>query len=489
MAKQRPTLAAEALDRVQQSARGLQAFVGLEEISKAQEAEAARMRIEAALHKALLNRNNPTTTGKRRGSDSSSSTIFSSVFDDTPDDYQTRVLGVFGRPVESDHPAVPITYFALPASGYAQAMQSPENGYGREDSKDEMLERYLNRMYQKRVWDGLDLLYVQARDLESTFIEQYTTWPNQEREGCLQKQRCRAAVPEKDKEAKQIGDTLEAFFSPRRIANDLFNNSFSPTNPSVRLQALESPIKKLAFNPRAPAFVPKQATTKFKAFGELPNHLRMHIWDFGLPGARLVKLGLSKDKRSIYSSTPIPALLHACRESRSFALKFYRLSFATYQGAPRTYFNFELDVIYTSCDGCISTNCGHKKTWTEDHRKVRGLVYVAPLSFSPFTKINRLFPAAYGLILIRGSNGTQQSSNIRWDELEHVSEPFEWQEGTLIQTYQNLALKLEDKVGVAGASGLQVSSGNLCRIQRMMLPGIMEKQLSTTGASMWMCCR
>jgi len=43
---------------------------------------------------------------------------------------------------------------------------------------------------------------------------------------------------------------------------------------------------------------------------------------------------------------PVPSLLHASRESRRAALKFYTLSFATLGSKPQVYFNFELDTLY-----------------------------------------------------------------------------------------------------------------------------------------------
>jgi hypothetical protein len=49
----------------------------------------------------------------------------------------------------------------------------------------------------------------------------------------------------------------------------------------------------------------------------------------------------------LYSKAPIPALLHTCAESRAELMSCgYRLSFRTRSNGPRTWFNFERDVLY-----------------------------------------------------------------------------------------------------------------------------------------------
>jgi hypothetical protein len=74
-------------------------------------------------------------------------------------------------------------------------------------------------------------------------------------------------------------------------------------------------------------------------------------------------MSVSKDGGSIYSPAQVPSLLHACRESRRFALKWYKLSFADayVSGArARTYFDPTVDglLIQCNCEGwCKYRSC------------------------------------------------------------------------------------------------------------------------------------
>lgn len=53
----------------------------------------------------------------------------------------------------------------------------------------------------------------------------------------------------------------------------------------------------------------------------------------------------------LYSKAPIPALLHMCAESRAALMSCgYQLAFRTRSNGPRTWFNFERDVLYIGFD-------------------------------------------------------------------------------------------------------------------------------------------
>jgi hypothetical protein len=53
----------------------------------------------------------------------------------------------------------------------------------------------------------------------------------------------------------------------------------------------------------------------------------------------------------LYSKAPIPALLHTCAESRAELIsRGYQLAFRTRSNGPRTWFNFERDVLYVDRD-------------------------------------------------------------------------------------------------------------------------------------------
>ncbi|KAF5578140.1 hypothetical protein FPCIR_11717 [Fusarium pseudocircinatum] len=69
---------------------------------------------------------------------------------------------------------------------------------------------------------------------------------------------------------------------------------------------------------------------------------------------------------SMYSTAPIPALLHTCRESRDVLIqKGYQLAFRTRSHDPRTWFNFDHDVLFIS----------HGDDWGTKHRIVSGCTW------------------------------------------------------------------------------------------------------------------
>ncbi|KAF4634754.1 hypothetical protein G7Y89_g3340 [Cudoniella acicularis] len=67
----------------------------------------------------------------------------------------------------------------------------------------------------------------------------------------------------------------------------------------------------------------------FTKFRELPPELRLIIWEFAMPAARLIQaIGIGKGRTAVCFLTrdnnlAPPAILHACYESREFALKTY----------------------------------------------------------------------------------------------------------------------------------------------------------------------
>jgi hypothetical protein len=97
------------------------------------------------------------------------------------------------------------------------------------------------------------------------------------------------------------------------------------------------------------------------------------IWESARPDPRIVRLLKSKHSSALYSKTPIPGILHATRESRTIALKWYQLSFPMRYVRlsltdwmrpdklnlikPRTYFDFTNDVLYIGCESCYSVYC------------------------------------------------------------------------------------------------------------------------------------
>jgi 2EXR family len=100
------------------------------------------------------------------------------------------------------------------------------------------------------------------------------------------------------------------------------------------------------------------ATPQFHPFPRLPGELRLKIWYFALCTHRVVSISCRKspfhrrtpeiprEVESFSSSTPVPALLHANRESRHEALAFYTAAFVT----PRSqiYISFPHDSVSLS---------------------------------------------------------------------------------------------------------------------------------------------
>jgi 2EXR family len=110
--------------------------------------------------------------------------------------------------------------------------------------------------------------------------------------------------------------------------------------------------------------------TTFTCFGRLPAELRVLIWELARHGPRVVRLAWSKDPpkapswsrfpelyRANYSSAPIPAMLHACSESRQVALKWYQLLFGVRAAPARVYFDPETDYIRVGCEKCLGCRC------------------------------------------------------------------------------------------------------------------------------------
>jgi hypothetical protein len=117
----------------------------------------------------------------------------------------------------------------------------------------------------------------------------------------------------------------------------------------------------------------KSTAIRFGAFSRLPPELRLMIWESARPDPRIVRLLKSKYSSTLYSETPIPGMLHATRESRTIAPKWYqlgfpmryvRLSLADWTRPdkmdlikPNTYFDFTNDVLYIGCESCYSVYC------------------------------------------------------------------------------------------------------------------------------------
>ncbi|CAJ2506847.1 Uu.00g080330.m01.CDS01 [Anthostomella pinea] len=97
----------------------------------------------------------------------------------------------------------------------------------------------------------------------------------------------------------------------------------------------------------------------FLLFSHLPAELRFKIWALNLPDSRIVALrcdatsdqGSSeqcRDSESFQctSSSLVPVNLHVCKESRSEAMRRYRLLFSTAQEPAKVFFDPSRDTLY-----------------------------------------------------------------------------------------------------------------------------------------------
>ena len=198
-----------------------------------------------------------------------------------------------------------------------------------------------------------------------------------------------------------------------------------------------------------------QSPTTFTCFGRLPTELRLQIWKYARPDPRVVRVSRSKNSLDIpdwlkdrtnpiievpdktiidhfcrinYSKTPIPAMLHACTESRQVALGWYKLDFQSINAKPRVYFDFDADYLYIGCDECTDYS------WCDDcaggfHDAVKRLLVRWPASYgTPFVRLNRYFRGVKEILLFDPSTDPLKLE-VQLSHLEKTTRPFNWNEG------------------------------------------------------------
>ncbi|KAI1497705.1 hypothetical protein F5X99DRAFT_357576 [Biscogniauxia marginata] len=85
--------------------------------------------------------------------------------------------------------------------------------------------------------------------------------------------------------------------------------------------------------------------SSFTLFSFLPAELRLQIWRLSCH-QRVVEVFYDHENDKCTTTATPPAVLHACHESRSEALRIYKLSFGTNSHEPRIYFCHESDTLY-----------------------------------------------------------------------------------------------------------------------------------------------
>lgn len=274
-------------------------------------------------------------------------------------------------------------------------------------------------------------------------------------------------------------------------------------NPSVANMELYSSERSLILVPRLPNFKHNSPSimlgdsfTKLQTLGcqgqaakevlqpsnfhGLEYRLRYYIWTLALQKTRIIELAKS-ETYSVHSCATVPALLHACRESRAIAMEHYNLSFAASSTSPKVYFDVKYDWIYTRCNGCLGIGCTHKLTLTDDHAKLKSLIFEGPMTYNPFPKILRFYPAIERLILISGKSNAQRGE-IEKKEVSFTTKVFEWDRTGDVM---GLARKAWEELDLTGEKPLP-----LTQVWRASIPDVVDniKRSSDPTKGLWTCC-
>ncbi|KAB8290571.1 hypothetical protein EYC80_010996 [Monilinia laxa] len=83
----------------------------------------------------------------------------------------------------------------------------------------------------------------------------------------------------------------------------------------------------------------------FICFNDLPPELRLKIWEFAMPGPRIVLLNYN-GRTNEYRSLSQISMAAVCQESRHVVTSLYVKAFGTESAEPKTWFNFEIDTLY-----------------------------------------------------------------------------------------------------------------------------------------------
>ena len=190
---------------------------------------------------------------------------------------------------------------------------------------------------------------------------------------------------------------------------------------------------------------------KFTCFGHLPLEMRLLIWKFARPDPRVVRLAWSKWPgkpprhtnfpecwRPNYSEAPIPAMLHACSESRKVALGWYRLALEHGVAGPRVYFDFSSDFLQIGCEDCRGPGQCHLRCMNilnqEQARCVQKVLLSCPGLRDPFLLLCWNFRFVKEVLLYDSDTGPS-ITKAELSHLKQTTQPFDWQRGKDLHTY------------------------------------------------------
>jgi len=159
---------------------------------------------------------------------------------------------------------------------------------------------------------------------------------------------------------------------------------------------------------------------------ELPKHLGRSAIE------ELNSLPWKGGYRPNYSKAQIPSMLHACTESRTVALTWYKLTLAPWLSSPRIYFDFSADYLYPGCDECDRSLCENCATLTRDSDrwKISRLLYRWP--WQDEDAIFDLFLHFRGVkeaLLFDAASTGLVPTNVQLHNLKESTQQYEWQEG------------------------------------------------------------
>ncbi|KAL6708254.1 hypothetical protein ACN47E_003178 [Coniothyrium glycines] len=142
---------------------------------------------------------------------------------------------------------------------------------------------------------------------------------------------------------------------------------------------------------------------RFNRFKELPSHLRKHIWSLASPAPRTRFLEIYHYDTSTFTSKiryipNLPALFHACQESRRVSIEHEGGALVHFNASPysfarkatdaRFYFNFDRDIVF------LSSRFLPTSSTTETYR-LRDLASILPTALIP--RVRRLLITYSGL--------------------------------------------------------------------------------------------
>jgi hypothetical protein len=212
-----------------------------------------------------------------------------------------------------------------------------------------------------------------------------------------------------------------------------------------------------------------QAHKSFVFFPKLPPEIRRMIWTSARPAPRVLKIfeKMEGAEEVVYSTAKVPALLHACQDSRRIAKQWYELSFPRTSYKPqssRIYFDFSLDFVYVPEEsGEDKGNSTHSNIspYFIPHMiqsKVLNVIQEVEESCERFYPLASCFSSATKALLVLEGEGMLQGS-AELSEFTLTADPFTWQ-GT--RTLQETYIDASEKCCLSYLAG----RWNLTSIQR-----------------------